>query len=191
MNFGAKVENLEEGSEGEGSKGDVDAGRKGSSLTSKRHSKVQGAVKQKATINQLVILWHKIKETMPPIQQIYSSLLTSKNLDYHGGKVWENRMKSCTTYTKFGRHYCQQMRFLIAKQDGEDFTLFHNAYHREYYKLLQWERKGGDNGPVEPMATETYKKMLPSTTINGRRLMRKGHSLGLTQVGKQCFVRAA
>jgi hypothetical protein len=51
MNFGAKVENLEEGSEG-----DVDAGRKGSSLTSKRHSKLKAAVKQKATINQLVIL---------------------------------------------------------------------------------------------------------------------------------------
>ena len=73
--------------------------------------------------------------------------------------MWENRMKTCTTYTKFGRRYRQQMRFLIAKdEDGEEFTLFHNAYRREYYKLPQWERKGGDNGPVEPMANETHKK---------------------------------
>jgi glutaredoxin len=68
--------------------------------------------------------------------------------------------KTCTTYTKFGCRYCQQMQFLISK-DGEDFTLFHNAYRCEYYKLLQWEHKRGDNGPVESTTTETHKTNIP------------------------------
>jgi hypothetical protein len=94
---------------------------------------------------------------MPPSQQTYGSLLTSNKLNLVDGKVWENDVKTCKSYTKFGRRYCQSMRFLIAK-DKAKFTLFHNAYHREYYKLPQWEQKGGGNHPVEPMATETYKK---------------------------------
>jgi hypothetical protein len=125
---------------------------------------------------------------MPPIQQIYSSLLTGKNLDYHGGKVWENRMKTCTTYTKFGRRYRQQMRFLIAKEDGEDFTLFHNAYHREYYKLPQWERKGGDNGPVEPMlATETYKNNVTFNNNQWSLSDEEGTLIGFDSSGKTMF----
>jgi hypothetical protein len=102
INFGTKVENVE------GLEGEVDTGRKGS-LTSKCHSKLKGAVKQKATINQLVIFLYKTKGMMPPNQQIYSSLLSGKNLDYYGGKMWENRSKTCTTYTKFGCCYRQQM----------------------------------------------------------------------------------
>jgi hypothetical protein len=94
---------------------------------------------------------------MPPSPQIYASLLTGKKLDFNGGKMWEKRVKGCTSYMKFGQRYRQKMWFLIAK-DKDKFTLFHNAYSREYYKLPQWEHKQGDNGPVEPMATETYKK---------------------------------
>jgi hypothetical protein len=45
---------------------------------------------------------------------------------------------------------------LLAK-DGNGFTLFHNSYHREYYKLPQWERPDADNAPVEPETSETYK----------------------------------
>jgi hypothetical protein len=84
-------------------------------------------------------------------------LLTGKKLNFDGGKMWENCVKTCTSYTKFGCHYRQKMWFVIAKYEAK-FTLFRNAYHREYYKLPQWERKGRDNGSVKPIATEMYKK---------------------------------
>jgi hypothetical protein len=127
---------------------------------------LEGPVKQKITINQLVDFSHRTTGKKPPNPNIYASLLTGKNLDYNGGKVWENCIKTCTTYPQFGHRYHQQMQLLIAK-DGKEFTLFHNAYHHEYYKPTQLEHKGGDNDPVEPM-------LLPLTSIHGLHLMSKG-----------------
>jgi hypothetical protein len=123
---------------------------------------------------------------MPPKQNIYGSLLTGKKLNLDNGKVWENRVKTCTSYTKFGRRYRQSMRFLIAK-DGDEFTLFHNAYRREYYKLPQWERKGGDNHPVEPMATETYKKNVTYDFNPWSSSDEEGTLVGYDSEGKTVF----
>jgi hypothetical protein len=96
---------------------------------------------------------------------IYAALLKGTNLEFGKAKVWEGRVKTCCYYAKFGRRYRQRVRFLLAK-DGNEFTLFNNAYQREYYKLAQWERSDGDNEPVEPEASETYKnnKMFDDTT---------------------------
>jgi hypothetical protein len=87
---------------------------------------------------------------------IYAALLKGTHLDFEKATVWEGRVKSCFHYAKFGRRYRQRVRFLLAK-DGNEFTLFHNSYHREYYKLAQWERQYANNEPVEPEASETYK----------------------------------
>jgi hypothetical protein len=96
---------------------------------------------------------------MAPNPNIYAALLQGTNLNYSQAMVWEERVKTCHTYAKFGRRYRQRVRFLLAKDKGE-FTLFQNSYQREYYMLPQWERIGGDNEPVEPQASETYKKNL-------------------------------
>jgi hypothetical protein len=90
--------------------------------------------------------------------------------------MWENRSKTCTTYTKFGCCYRQQMWFFTAKEDGEDFTItFHNAYHREYYKLPQWEGKGGANGLVEPIMATAKKHYLWQQSIVFVRRGRNTH----------------
>jgi hypothetical protein len=102
---------------------------------------------------------------MSPNTNIYAALLKGTHLDFGKATVWEGRVKTCFYYAKFGRRYRQRVRFLLAK-DGNEFTLFQNAYQREYYKLPQWERKDADNEPVEPEASETYKNnaMFDDTT---------------------------
>ena len=83
---------------------------------------------------------------MAPNPNIYAALLQGTNLNYSQAMVWEERVKTCHTYAKFGQRYRQRVRFLLAKDKGE-FTLFQNSYQREYYMLPQWERIGGDNEP--------------------------------------------
>jgi hypothetical protein len=97
--------------------------------------------------------------TMVPNPNIYAALLQGTNLNYQQALIWEAWVKACHTYAKFGCRYQQMVHFSLAKDKGE-YTLFRNSYQREYYKLPQWERIGGDNKPGEPQASETYKKNL-------------------------------
>jgi hypothetical protein len=93
-----------------------------------------------------------------PIANIYSTLLKNKKLDVKQAQVWEQRVLHCDKYTQFSRRYKQNVRFLLSKSSDNEYTLHRNAYHREYYQLPQWEREGGDNFPLQPMADQTYKE---------------------------------
>jgi hypothetical protein len=59
---------------------------------------------------------------------VYASLLKA---------IWEDRVKTCHSYVQFGCRYHQKMRFLMGKE-ADEYTLFCNSHHQEYYKLPQW-----------------------------------------------------
>jgi hypothetical protein len=68
---------------------------------------------------------------MPPKNpNIYTALLKGLHLDYLEAMIWEAHVKTCHMYAKFGCHYSQMVRFLLAK-DGDENTLFHNFYLHE------------------------------------------------------------
>jgi hypothetical protein len=123
---------------------------------------------------------------MAPNPNIYASLLKGTHLSYKKAKIWEERVKISTTYVKFGRRYRQMVRFLLAK-DANDFTLFSNSYSREYYKLPQWQRVDGDNQPVEPNATETYRQGITFDDNHWSSSDDDGTILGYDSAGKITF----
>jgi hypothetical protein len=123
---------------------------------------------------------------MTPTPNIYASLLKGTSLSYGQAIIWEARMKTCHRYTKFGRRYRQKMRFLLAKE-ADEYTLFSNSYEREYYKLPQWERDDGDNDPVEPHATETYKHNVTFDNNDWSSSDEEGTILGYDSTGDILF----
>jgi hypothetical protein len=45
--------------------------------------------------------------------------------------LWEDWVKTCHSYAKFGCRYRQMVRFLLAEDKGEEeYTLFQNSYHQ-------------------------------------------------------------
>jgi hypothetical protein len=107
-------------------------------------------------------------------------------LTHHETTVWEDRVTNCHSYAQFGRRYRQNMRFLLGKEAGR-YTLFYNSFHREYYKMPQWQRVDGDNQPVEPEATETYKYNKTFDDNNWSSSDKEGTLMGYDSCGAVVF----